>query len=194
MDMVLLSHLFDHTSLQAAFSPWLLERKSHLCLYNDFHVQGLWWPIRGPDCLSKKFTVIFWLCLLTPLFSNERRSKRKNFSPILLEASNLTVRKCGCLLMPYWSPSSYRWIALKLPGTGTAPRSQPDGWWSKRLCPCPTTMFTCRKQESFSACGLASQAANGFVVSLQGQDVLAFVYSELIWGSPQILNLSSIQI
>lgn len=64
----------------------------------------------------------------------------------------------------------------------------PTGWavkWEVMLPPCCSAsadVGTCRKWERLPALGLASEAAGGLLVSLQGHEICVSVHFKQVWG------------
>lgn len=84
----------------------------------------------------------------------------------------------------HWSP--LRWTAWKKAGADKAPRAQLGGQWNERWCShlaaLPQLMLA--PAERLPALGLASEAAAGLLVSLQGHEICVSVHFELVWGLP----------
>lgn len=157
-------------SLPSAPNPGYWKERA-TCACHAFHVQILSDQEKDLDSLSKKFTVIFWISLLTPLCLAMRRgSKRSTFFSCPCEA--MWAIWAVAVLYHLTETHPDNWVEK---GRTTLTRHPGPAEWAVKgelmLPPCCSASAdagTCRKWERLPALGLAPEAARGLLVSLQG--------------------------
>lgn len=150
------------------------------CACHAFHVQVLNDQETDLDSLSKKFTIIFWTCLLTPLFFSKEKQ-------IILHLKQRSVSNLSSGPLFTISLKSTQMNCLEK-GRSWQSTQGPAGWavkWEVMLPPCCSAsadVGTCTKWERLPALGLVSEPAAGLLVSLQGHEMCVSVHFQLVWG------------